>query len=57
MVNRWQGAGVLVAVSAIYTAVVLLTLQRWVLTDAEKHRGLGMIRRALGLVRGGEATA
>jgi hypothetical protein len=57
MVNRWQGAGVLVAVSSIYAAVLLATLQRWVLTEAEKQRGREMIRRAQGLVRSGEATA
>ena len=56
-VNRWEGAGVLVAVGAIYVATVLAVLLRWVLTDEEKQRALGMIHSGLRIFRSGEATA
>ena len=55
--NRWQGAGVLVAAGLIYAAGGIAVLQWWVLTDDEKQKGLGMIRHSLGVLRGQEATA
>ncbi len=56
-VNRWQGAGIVLAASLIYAAAVLVMLHYWVLTDEEKAKGLGVARRILGVYRSREATA
>jgi O-antigen/teichoic acid export membrane protein len=56
-VNRWQGAGVVLAASLIYAAAVIFMLHVWVLTDGEKAKGLGVARRVLGVYRSREATA
>jgi hypothetical protein len=32
-------------------------LHWWVLTDEEKHKGIGLIRHGLGVLRGQEAAA
>ncbi|MGA3262815.1 MAG: hypothetical protein ABSC47_02085 [Terracidiphilus sp.] len=56
-VNRWQGAGVLLAASCIYAAAVIVILHFWVLTDEEKQKGLDVARRILGVFRSREATA
>jgi len=55
--NRWQGAGVLLAASVIYAAGGIAVLNLWVLTDDEKQKGLGMIRHGLGALRGREVAA
>ena len=55
--NRWQGAGVLLAAGILYMAGVMAVLNRWVLTDAEKQKELGWCRRGLGMLRGREVTA
>jgi len=55
--NRWQGAGVLLAAGILYAGGVMAVLNRWVLTDAEKQKELGWCRRGLGMLRGGEVTA
>ncbi|MGD0345765.1 MAG: hypothetical protein ABSA85_03360 [Terracidiphilus sp.] len=56
-VNRWQGAGVLLLAGILYLAGALAVLNRWVLTEAEKEKGIGWYRRGLGMLRGREATA
>jgi hypothetical protein len=56
MVNRWQGAVVLLAAGILYMAGVLAVLHRWVLTDAEKQKGVGWYRGRLGMLRNREAT-
>jgi hypothetical protein len=56
-VNRWQGAGVLLVAGIVYLAGALAVLNRWVLTEAEKQKGIGWYRRGLGMLRGREATA
>jgi len=55
--NRWQGAGVLLAAGVLYAALAFALLQRWVLTDAEKQKGRELVRRGVAVFRGGEATA
>jgi len=55
--TRWQGAGVLLAVGIVYTAVLAAVLHRWVLTDEEKQQGYGLLERSLHVFRGREATA
>jgi O-antigen/teichoic acid export membrane protein len=55
--NRWQGAGVLLAAGLIYAAGCIAVLQWWVLTDEEKQKGLGLIRRGLGILRREEVAA
>ena len=55
--NRWQGAGILLAAGVIYTAGGIAVFYKWVLTEDEKQKGLGMIRRSLGVIRGQEAAA
>jgi hypothetical protein len=57
MLTRWQGAGVLLAVGIVYTAVLAAVLHRWVLTDEEKQQGYGLLERSLHVFRGREATA
>jgi hypothetical protein len=57
MVNRWQGAAVLLVAGILYLAGALAVLNRWVLTEAEKQKGIGWYRRGLGMLRGREATA
>jgi len=57
MMNRWQGAGVLLAAGILYTAGAIAVLNRWVLTDAEKQKEIRRYRRGLGMLRGEEATA
>jgi hypothetical protein len=57
MVNRWQGAAVLLLAGILYLAGALAVLNRWVLTEAEKQKGIGWYRRGLGMLRGREATA
>ena len=57
MVNRWQGAGVLLLAGILYLAGAVAVLNRWVLTEDEKQRGLGWYRRSLGMLRGREVTA
>jgi O-antigen/teichoic acid export membrane protein len=56
-VNRWQGAAVLLVAGILYLAGALAVLNRWVLTEAEKQKGIGWYRRGLGMLRGREATA
>jgi O-antigen/teichoic acid export membrane protein len=56
-VNRWQGVGVLLAAGLIYAAGGIAVLHWWVLTDEEKHKGIGLIRHGLGVLRGQEAAA
>jgi O-antigen/teichoic acid export membrane protein len=56
-VNRWQGAVVLLAAGIVYAAGVVAMLHRWVLTNEEKQKGHGVIRRYLGVFRDREATA
>jgi hypothetical protein len=55
-VNRWQGAGVLLAMGILYAAGVTAMLHRWVMTSEEKRKGLELIRRGLGIFRVREAT-
>ena len=57
MLTRWQGAGVLLSVGIVYTAVLAAVLHRWVLTDEEKQQGFGLLERSLHVFRGREATA
>ncbi len=57
VVNRWQGAGILLIAGILYTASALAVLNRWVLTDAEKQKEIGWYRRSLGMLRGREVTA
>jgi hypothetical protein len=57
ILTRWQGAGVLLAVGIVYTAVLAAVLHRWVLTDEEKQQGYGLLERSLHVFRGREATA
>lgn len=57
MLNRWQGAGVLLAVGVLYLAGLVAVLHRWVLTEEEKQQGYGFVHRGLGVFRGREATA
>jgi O-antigen/teichoic acid export membrane protein len=57
MMNRWQGAGVLLAAGMLYTAGAIAVLNRWVLTDAEKQQEIRWYRRGLGMLRDREATA
>ena len=54
--NRWQGAGVLLAVGAIYAAALLAVLHRWVLTEGERQEAYRLVHRGLGVFRGREAT-
>jgi hypothetical protein len=56
-VNRWQGAGVLLAVGILYLAGLVAVLHRWVLTDEEKQYVYGILNRGLGVFSGREATA
>jgi O-antigen/teichoic acid export membrane protein len=56
-VNRWQGAGVLLAVGMLYLAGLIAVLHRWVLTDEEKQKGYALVSRSLGGFRSREATA
>jgi len=55
--NRWQGAGVLLAAGILYMAAVMAVLNGWVLTDAEKQKELRWCRRGLGMLWGGEVAA
>ena len=55
--NRWQGAGVLLAAGILYAAGVMAVLNGWVLTDAEKQKELSWCRRGLGMLWGGEVAA
>lgn len=55
--NRWQGAGILLAVGVVYGAGMLTLLYRWVLTAEEKQVGHGLVNRGLEVFRGREATA
>jgi O-antigen/teichoic acid export membrane protein len=55
--NRWQGAGVLLAAGVVYAAGGIAVFYKWVLTEDEKQKGLGMLRRSLGVIRGQEAAA
>jgi hypothetical protein len=55
--NRWQGAGVLLAAGILYAAGVMAVLNGWVLTDAEKQKELSWCRRGLGILWGGEVAA
>jgi O-antigen/teichoic acid export membrane protein len=57
MVNRWQGACILLITGILYAASGLAVLNRWVLTDAEKQKEIGWYRRSLGMFRGREVTA
>ena len=57
VLNRWQGAGVLLAVGVVYLAGLVAVLHRWVLTEDEKQKGYGFVHRGLGVFRGREATA
>jgi O-antigen/teichoic acid export membrane protein len=57
MVNRWQGAGVLLAAGILYAVAAIAVLNRWVLTDAEKQKEIGWYRRGLGMLRRKEVTA
>jgi len=57
IVNRWQGACVLLTVGILYAAGLVAVLYTWVLTDEEKHEGIRWAQRGLGMFRGGEATA
>jgi hypothetical protein len=57
MLNRWQGAGVLLAVGILYAAGLIAVLHRWVLTDGEKQEGYRLVHRSLEVFRGREATA
>ncbi len=56
-VNRWQGAGVLLAAGILYSLAAIVVLNRWILTDAEKQNEIGWYRRGLGMLRGREVTA
>jgi hypothetical protein len=55
--NRWQGAGVLLAVGLLYLAGLIAVLNRWVLTEEEKQKGYAFLSRSVGALRGREATA
>jgi O-antigen/teichoic acid export membrane protein len=57
MVNRWQGVGVLAAVSLVYAVGVTAMLHYWVLTDEEKQKGIKLVRQVLGVFRSQGATA
>jgi O-antigen/teichoic acid export membrane protein len=57
MLNRWQGAGILLAVGVLYLAGLVAVLHRWVLTEDEKQKGYQFVHRGLGVFRGREATA
>jgi hypothetical protein len=52
VLNRWQGAGVLLAVGMVLYAVgdPVGVLHRWVLTDDEKQKGYRLVHRGLGPV-------
>jgi hypothetical protein len=56
-VNRWQGAGVLLAAGLLYAAGGFAVLHRWVLTDEEKHKGLELVCHGLGVFRRREVAA
>ena len=47
--NRWQGAGMLLAAGLLYAAVLAAMLYRWVLTNEEKQATFGAVRRGLGI--------
>jgi hypothetical protein len=55
--NRWQGAGVLLAVGLVYLAGLAAVLHCWVLTDEERQNVYGILNRGLGIFSGREATA
>jgi O-antigen/teichoic acid export membrane protein len=57
VVNRWQGAAVLLVAGIFYTAGAVAVLNRWVLTDAEKQKEISWYRRSLEMLRRREATA
>jgi O-antigen/teichoic acid export membrane protein len=57
LVNRWQGAGFLVAAGILFAAILAAVLYRWVLTDDEKQKGYGLVHRGLDVFRSREATA
>jgi hypothetical protein len=57
VLNRWQGAGVLLVVGLLYALGLVFVLYGWVLTDEEKNEGLRLAQRGLGVFRGREATA
>lgn len=57
LVNRWQGAGILLVAGILYSVAAIAVLNRWVLTDAEKQKEIGWYRRGLGMLRGREVTA
>jgi hypothetical protein len=56
-VNRWQGAGVLAAVSLVYAVGVTAMLHYWVLTDEEKQKGIKLVRQVLGVFHSQGTTA
>jgi len=55
--DRWQGAGVMLAVGVLYLAGLMAVLHRWVLTEDEKQKGYRFVQWGLGVFRGREATA
>jgi hypothetical protein len=57
MVNRWQGAAVIVAGGILYSAGVLAVLFRWVLTAVERQQMGKCIGLGVGFLRTREATA
>jgi len=57
VLNRWQGAGVLLVVGMVYGAILVGVLHRWVLTDGEKQEGYRLVHRSLEMFLGREATA
>jgi O-antigen/teichoic acid export membrane protein len=49
--NRWQGAGVLLAAGIVYVAGMMTVLNLWVLTNAEKQKELRWCRKSVGMLR------
>jgi len=56
-VNRWQGAGVILAGGILYSAGILSVLYRWILTEVERHQVDKYIGLGFGFLRTREATA
>jgi O-antigen/teichoic acid export membrane protein len=44
-VNRWAGAGVLLAAGLVYAVVVAVSLYRWVFTSEERVRSAAILRK------------
>ncbi|MFP5205991.1 MAG: lipopolysaccharide biosynthesis protein [Acidobacteriota bacterium] len=56
-VGRWQGVGVVLAFGMVYAAGCIAVLYRWVLTDEEKNKGMGLVQKGMSMLRGQELAA